>query len=1202
MPLNRAILKSYAPTARREFIQAVTDRAKVLGLSETAIEPVVVQGDVAIIGGRPFSKDVAQRRVELEALIKLKGFEQVMEEVAYTWFNRFVALRFMELHDYLEHGCRVLSNPSSSDVPEILEKATSVDLPGLDKAKVVELRLAGDKDSELYRLLLVRQCNHLNRSMPFLFERLNDSTELLLPENLLQTSSPIRRLVTTIPDEDWAEIEIVGWLYQFYISEKKDQVMGKVVKSEDIPAATQLFTPNWIVKYMVQNTLGRKWLMTYPTSPIQGKMEFYLKPAEQEPEVQAQLDALTPGALNPEELTFMDPACGSGHILVEAYDLFKEIYQERGYPTRTIPRLILEKNLFGLDIDDRAAQLARFAVLMKARADDRHILAPENPVKLNILAIQESKGLDVERLAGTLLKERVREIAPSGQQQLQLIKPVNTQATLKSVEAPGVSKDELFSLLHLFKEAKTFGSLLIVPGKVMNAIPKFELMLIKTKDWDTEATALCTLTLQAKLLSTKYDFVVANPPYMGSKGLNVTLKEYARDNYTDSKSDLFAMFIERNIEMVKGNGQVALITMQSWMFLSSYQNLRNSIVRNMTIESLLHLGARAFDSISGEVVQTAAFVISRHCVKKYIGRYERLTDGDSESEKVNILLNCKDSTYYVSLASIHIIPGQPIAYWLTNELLNLFCETKSLLDSGVQPATGFQTGDNRKFIRYWQEVSQEAVNIRWFPVNNGGGKKKWYGNFSCYVDWENNGANIKAHPSSVIRNQELYFKEGGTWNRISGDTMTVRFLPQGYLFDQSGDSFFDSANRTKYIIGFLNTKISSLLMEVLSTPFNLTSGSIGTFPFLDAKVNHEIITKYVEQLISISKVDWDTFEISWDFTSNPLLCHKSNQVLVSASYKAHSDACIQYTSVASNTEEAVNRIFIDSYGLHSTISPEVTASNITLSCNPCFRYGEDRNIDYLESLFQSDTIKELVSYSVGCMMGRYSLDEPGLIYAHSGNQGFDKDRYKTFPADDDGIVPVMDGDWFGDDATNRFSEFLKVAWSPETLEKNLKFVADSLDPKSGELPQETIRRFISSRFFKDHHLKVYKKRPIYWLFSSGKHKAFECLVYLHRYNESTLSRMRSAYVTPLQGKFAARLEYLENEIRAASSTAASRQFQKELDTLKKKQLELREFDDLLRHYADQKITLDLDDGVKVNYGKFGNLLAEVKAITGESSD
>jgi len=635
--MNKSILKSYAPAARLECIQVVSDRAKALGLSDEYIEPVETKGDFAIIAGRPFPKEVADRRKRLEELIRVKGFSQVMEEVAYTWFNRLCAIRYMELHDYLGHGCRVLSNPNGSDIPEILEKATSVELEGLDKDKIIELRLAGNKDAELYRMILVKQCNALNRVMPTLFEKMNDATELLLPENLLQTNSPIHKLVHTIPEEDWQQIEIVGWLYQFYISEKKDQVIGKVVKDEDIPAATQLFTPNWIVKYMVQNTLGRKWLMTYPDSPLKDKMEYYISPGEQTPEVEAQIKTATPEELNPEELTFMDPACGSGHILAEAYDLFKEIYQERGYRTRDIPRLILEKNLFGLDIDDRAAQMARFTVFMKARGDDRRILNPEKPVRLNVTAIQESKGLDLEKAAEVLLKKQVINLSGQKERQLYFINTKETQGVLKTEVAPKVSKEELGALLDFFHDAKTFGSLLRVPGNLRDSLPLFDEVLRnaeKRKDrgilW---AERISPLVRQAKLLAKKYDFVVANPPYMGGKGQNKQLKQFAKENFPDSKSDLFAMFIEQNLKMTKRTGLAALITMQSWMFLSSFEKLRDKILNTKTLVSMIHLGARAFDSISGEVVQTTAFVLKNINYSKYKGAYIRLVDGKSESEK-----------------------------------------------------------------------------------------------------------------------------------------------------------------------------------------------------------------------------------------------------------------------------------------------------------------------------------------------------------------------------------------------------------------------------------------------------------------------------------------------------------------------------------------------------------------------------------------
>ena len=1203
MPINRNILKSYAPAARREFIQAVTDRASVLGLSAKKIEPVEVKGDVAIIVGRPFPKDVADRRQKLESRIKLKGFTQVMEEVAYTWFNRFTALRYMELHDYLGHGYRVLSNPSGSDIPEILEKATSVDLPGLDKDKVAELRLAGDKDAELYNMLLVKQCNALHRVMPKLFESVNGPSELLLPENLLQTNSPIRKLVNDIPEENWSEIEIVGWLYQFYISEKKDQVIGKVVKSEDIPAATQLFTPNWIVKYMVQNTLGRKWLMTYPASGIKGKMEFYIEPAEQEPEVQAKLDAITPKELNPEELTFMDPACGSGHILAEAYDLFKEIYLERGYRTRDIPRLILEKNLYGLDIDDRAAQLARFTVLMKARADDRRILDPENPAKLNIMAIQESKGLDVDEVARVLLRERVKEIGGKGAQQLSLVQPKMSQASLSTSEKPDVTKEELYSLLHLFEDGKTFGSLLTVHDRLKDALPRLEKLVAKAlqaSDMESRrhGEALLPLVKQTKILGTQYDYVVANPPYMGSKGLNPKLKEYAKDEYPDSKSDLFAMFIERNLELSKQDGLTALITMQSWMFLSSFEGLRTKILSEDTILSMPHLGARAFDSISGEVVQTTTFVLLKEHFENYKGTYLRLVEGKSEAEKVEMFASGNDR-HTASASDFKKIPGSPIAYWLSPSVRDLFLRPK--IGDNVITEGQNKTANNDKYLRlHWEIDSRYLKKDCWIPYAKGGAFRKWYGNIEYLVDWTpSTRMHYKKDNSCRIVDERFWYKPGVTWTDITSGGTAFRYMHEGCTFDMSGPTaFFENEKDIPFYLALLNTSFVSYIIPILNPTFHAQLRDIKSIP--DIETDKECICDLSLECIYISKSDWDNQEYSIHFLSPELCMRRSHSI--KNDYNTILSNWKSKTSRIQKIEEDINQFFIESYGLDGELRSGVEIEDVSLTCNPYYRYGPGKTEEEYESLLRTDTIKELLSYAIGCMMGRYSLDEPGLIYAHSGNEGFDPSRYATFPADEDGIVPVMDDDWFEDDATNRFEEFLKVAWSPETLDENLKFVADSLEPKRGEAPIDTIRRFISQKFFKDHHLKVYKKRPIYWLFSSGKQRAFECLVYLHRYNENTLARMRAMYVTPLQGKYNARIEYLEKELPAASSTSAAKKLQKELDTMRKKQQELREFDELLRHYADQRISLDLDDGVKVNYGKFGDLLAEVKDVTGEKPE
>ena len=609
--MNTNKIKSYAIQASRDFLKAVTERANFYGIyGDNHIEDIIFKGDVAIIGDRAIPQKEGELRQRLVERIQRNGFEMTLAGHAYSWFNRFAALRYMELHGYLDHGCRVLSHPSGSNMPEIFEQAVDVALPGLNRNKVIELRLAGHKDNDLYRLLIIAQCNALHSAMPFLFDKIDSETELLLPDNLLHSDSLIRKLVADIPEEDWQEVEIIGWLYQFYISEKKDEVIGKVVKSEDIPAATQLFTPKWIVKYMVQNTLGRMWLATYPDSPLREKMEYYIAPAEQSPDVQQQLEAITPKELTPETITFFDPAQGSGHILAEAYDIFKAIYLERGYRTRDIPRLILEKNLYGLDICDRAAQLAGFALVMKARADDRRILGYPD-LKYNVHAIQDSRPSDVRHI----------------------------EMFFKGDEYQGVRGD-LKTLTGLFENAKTFGSLITVPEPLAGRMPEIvQTVEEKIGKWvaSSDVQNLRGLVNQAEVLARKYDCVVTNPPYMGGKGMNPELRAFAKDNFPDSKSDLFAMFIERNLGLANKQGRIAMITMQSWMFLSSFEKLREKLLDQHTVLSMAHLGARGFDSIGGEVVSTTAFVLANTHHDQYKGGYLRLVDGKSEAEKSSMM-------------------------------------------------------------------------------------------------------------------------------------------------------------------------------------------------------------------------------------------------------------------------------------------------------------------------------------------------------------------------------------------------------------------------------------------------------------------------------------------------------------------------------------------------------------------------------------
>lgn len=660
--MNTKHLKSYAPKARSQFMEAVAKRAAHFGIYEDEIAPVSFQGSTAIIEGNAFTKQQGEQRKRLEKQVAAKGFELFIREMAYTWFNRLAALRYMELHDYLDHGFRVLSNPSSKDgLPEILDHAADVaDMLELDKSQITEWQLAGDKQELLYRELLLGQCHHLHSVMPFLFEAIDDATELLLPDNLTKTDSILKGLVNDIPEEDWQQIEVIGWLYQFYISEHKDAVIGKVVKSEDIPAATQLFTPNWIVKYLVQNSIGRQWLATYPDSSIKAKMEYYIEPAEQTDEVNSQLAAITPNSIDPESIKALDPACGSGHILVEMYEVLREIYLERGYRLREIPELILTKNIYGLDIDDRAAQLSGFALLMKAREDDRRIFQriQDGSVKLNVYALQSTEDWDSASLWQALNLDGKAKQGSSG----------DLFVETKKFDAPTGEYAEYFDLLKYlivsFEQAKTLGSLIQIEHEYLPTLEKFkEELLDKLQGTDPGATTaagyLFPVVEQAILLAKKYDALIANPPYMGNGGMNPSLKDFAKRNYNDSKADLFAVFMSRAFNFLNEHGFNAQVNMQAWMFISRFEKIRRKILESHTITTLAHLGPRAFSQISGEVVQTSAWVISKNYIKDFKPSFLRLVDGNELEKKGNL---AKKSPIFNTIPQMKFmsIPGAPL--------------------------------------------------------------------------------------------------------------------------------------------------------------------------------------------------------------------------------------------------------------------------------------------------------------------------------------------------------------------------------------------------------------------------------------------------------------------------------------------------------------------------------------------------------------
>jgi len=883
--MNKANLRSYAPQARKNFIAAVTARANLLGLSFKAgsleVAPAQTQGDVTVIAGQAWPSKVSGQRDKLIERIRKDGFEHTMEAVAYTWFNRFAALRYMELHDYLGHGHRALSS-TAGGLPDILTHATDLsnDLPGLNAAKVTELKLAGNRDGELYRMLLVAQCNALSRAMPFLFERIDDDSELLLPDNLLRSDSVIANMVAEIPDEDWAEVEIIGWLYQFYISEKKDQVIGKVVKSEDIPAATQLFTPNWIVQYLVQNSVGRLWLMANPQSTLAKDWPYYITPAEQTPEVQAQLDALIQtrvredgDTLNPESITVLDPACGSGHILVVAYDVLKAIYLERGYQPRAIPRLILEKNLYGLDIDDRAAQMAGFALLMKARADDRRLFTTTDdtgnlqPPKLNVLSLQESKGLSVEELSTHLAPFKVQ------------------RATITA-------------LVETFEHAKTFGSLIQIPYALkthLAVLPKVLALVKESGDMYATAAAsdLLPLVQQAQMLAMQFDAVVVNPPYMGIRGTNADLTRFLTDQYESGKSDLMTAFLIAAIHLLKPTGLLSGVTLDSWMFLSSYEALRSDLLSNFDFESLVHIGWNTFPE--GHTYNRGVSFTFTKFKANQRGAFLDLSDVPATVDKDQLFLE-RVSAGHSSLNTLVAsdfsrIPGSLIAYWVSEKWLEIFKVSKKLRDIG-SPRQGLATADNNRFLRHWTELEFESISfnsdsrnaaiasgITWFPYNKGGAYRKWYGNHEWVVNWKNDGDEIRAYGSesggkakSVVRNPNYYFKRSLSWSKVTSSGFSLRLYPAGFIFDVAGCCIFvDDERQEKQMLGVLNSKIMTQSFKRFFPTINLEVGQIADFPVpTDFFEKSAMLVDDVVRLVDIAKYDWDSQELSWNFKVNHL--------------------------------------------------------------------------------------------------------------------------------------------------------------------------------------------------------------------------------------------------------------------------------------------------------------------------------------------
>ena len=1173
--MDKNAIKKFAVWARTELIARVSLKGVEYGITEDNIE----DANADSVGGKVLTADEKKQRQALIAEINDKGYKQVMEEVAYTWFNRFSALRFMEVNGYLPSHVRVFTDEENNFKPQIITEAIHLDLDGLNMEKVYELKDA-EKTEELYKYLLTVQCNALNKILPGMFQKIADYTELLLPDNLLREGSVIQQMIELIPEDDWKDaVQIIGWLYQYYNSEKKDDVFAALKKNvkitkENIPAATQLFTPDWIVRYMVENSLGRLWLEGHPDAKDQllpteeeqsayaagnrdmedTKWHYYLEEAEQEPEVQAQLAEIRKeyAALTPDQLKVIDPCSGSGHILAYMFDVLMKIYESYGYTTREAVASIVENNLYGLDIDDRAAQLAYFAVMMKARQYDRRFFS--RGIQPHVYAIVESNHVD----------------------QFALEYFCNGDAKLKK------AMDTIISELH---DAKEYGSILTVTPQDWSALyARFaEIKEDIHISREVALRGLLPLVQVAEALAQKYDVVVTNPPYMGSGGMGAKLTDFVKKSYPDSKSDMSTVCMEKSLSMCRKNGFMTMINIPVWMFLASYENFRNALLRDNTIINMIHPGRGIFGSDFG----TTTFVFRKSNPCGYIGCYHRLFDAQGEvksnEEREKAFLD-KKGQFYADQLNFSKIPGNPVAYWVSDILMEAFAKEIFIGDI-CEPRVGMATANNDRFIRLWYEVGmdkiglgmkcrEEAVNSKkkWFPFAKGGEFRKWYGNNDYVVNWENDGIeirNFKDEKTGRIRshnyNLDYIFQSAITWTVISSATTSFRFCPEGFLYSNSGyGMFFPHKNDIPAILGFLNTSVVMSILSVLSPTIGFESGYLRKIPYLSTP---DEVTAVVNECISIARADWDSFETSWDFKHHPLLRKVPTIAEAFEQWQAECDDRFNYLK---SNEEELNRIFIDIYGLQDELTPEV----------------EDKDVTVRKADLGRD-IRSFISYAVGCMFGRYSLDVDGLTYA--GGE-WDDSKYTSFAADKDNIIPICDDEYFEDDIVGLFVEFVKTVYGADVLDENLKFIADALGGKGQ--PKDVIRNYFLSDFYSD-HCKIYQKRPIYWLFDSGKKNGFKALIYMHRYQPDTIARIRTDYVHEQQARYRTAIADLEQRI-ANASTGERVKLNRKLTTLQAQDTEIRTYEEKIHHLADQMISIDLDDGVKKNYAIFQDVLAKIK--------
>jgi type II restriction/modification system DNA methylase subunit YeeA len=1158
--MDTAKLKKFAQYARRSLIDQVSNKL-VLVLAE----------------------DSAARRENAAAIKKLEeqisehGKDQVIEKIAYIWFNRFCALRFMDVNRYTRIG--LVSPVEGQFQPEILAEAK---MGHIDEDTVPEkirqqiFALLGgtapsqDPQTEAYRLLVVAACNNYYKAMPYLFERIADYTELIMPDDLLSGNSILAYTREAMTPNICQNVEVIGWLYQFYISEKKDKVFddlkkNKKITPENIPAATQLFTPHWIVRYLVENSLGRLWMLNRPNSKLFEKMEYFIRPEDVETDFLRINKA--------EDLKIVDPACGSGHMLVYAFDLLYAIYEEEGVDPSEIPEKILSHNLYGIEIDERAGELAAFALTMKARAKQRRFF--RKPVQPNICVL-ENILLD-ERELNEYMDFVGQDIFTLG----------------------------LKTTLHQFEEADNFGSL------IRPEVTDVDSMLMTLEAKNVSGDILLSQThqkvlrvlKQADYLSPKYHVVIANPPYMGGKGMNGKLGAWAKDNYPASKSDLFSMFIERGLEMIPRFGYSAMVTMESWMFLSSYEKLRSKLLKMSMIQCMVHMPYLGKGGTSmGISFGTSATVFNKTSRTNFKGQFCCVRYFETNDFGVPLEFPPRNERLSkASTADFNKIPGSPIAYWVSSKVREIF-ESSPALKEVSNPKQGTSTGNDEKYVRFWFEIQHSLLGIGikslaealqsgffYFPLDKGGDFRRWYGNNEKVIKFDRKSYSELLEIGNHLPSREKYFLKGITWSKITSAKISVRYDDFGFVFSSVGLKGFPGEDKILIILAYMNSILVQEFTKFLSPTLSIVSGDIEKLPYI--VIQSKEIDSVVDALLSFAKADWDSYETSWDFISHPLLHPDYRQSSLKATYTQLRIHWRETTLEMQRLEQKNNRIFIDAYGLQDELTQEVPLNEITLTFNPHYRYGSNKNEEELETLLLADTMKELISYAVGCIFGRYSLDKPGLILANQGETIADYLKQipePIFSADDDNVIPMLDGDWFTDDVTERFGKFLKVTFGDIHYEENLKFIEQALGKE--------IRKYFLKDFYTD-HLKRYKKRPIYWLFSSPK-GTFNALIYMHRYRPDTVSVVLNDYLREFRTKLSAHKNHLEAV--SISSNASAGEKTKALKDIENHRKMIDELDvyerEVLYPLATEQIEIDLDDGVKVNYQKFGEALKKIPGL------